>query len=737
MKTKNYLWRTMCGLCMAAAVGMAVTACSGDDDEPGVPPSDKPGEEEVEEGPTGDVSFTLDADDGTVGNGTAAAPFIVAGGTDGLTLSLRQESRYTDPDSTVIIREPVATVGVQVKADTIVAHDLKALLTVGTTPEPEQATEGNNPRRETTRQTFTVGGQEVTFSLSHEIYSIVNSLSQTVEMPYLRLHQAAFGSSEASEETRSAVSVSAISVRPLTQTRSVTVTDSTRYEVDVRFSVSADGVHTEDPTSAPLNFSVTYIGIVETVTEYDDPVADLTYTWSQNGATLTPPLEWNAVSQPTATLTLNQTATYTNMFGTVHTANPVAQVVLTAQADTIWAQSAEDLQQPGTLVALSAEATGESPVENAATYAYTLNDSQTLTFGLHWQSRCTAEDADTHEPLNMPNVRFGELSVKSVMVQELETKEVETLTRYNTLYNVTTTFSLELISEGIGEEKREEVDLVVTTLAATEVKLVKVTYKRDWEWVEPHDNMALFYYAKVHRTRHYSNDESFTDTFMDGGHTANMGWSMGDHGEAPVKGECGEVYFQQGRLEEENIADSIIKFKRTNIITAPQEAKLSVKLYSSREYWGDDISVGMWSLYGTFGRFYDNQTMVLGDDVVIEGDIGTSIPDDLLDRRSGWYVANFGYMGVKSADLYLEHDGELYFSICISYSALCDKRYDQYLLLDGRMFTFIDKDIRPDPQFDFKIEDIPGGWQITHEMRLQYMGRNFYMGFTDVSYLNP
>ena len=711
-------------LCMAATVGMAVTACSGDDDEPGVPPGDKPGEEEVEEGPTGDVSFTLDADDGTVGNGTAAAPFIVAGGTDGLTLSLRQESRYTDPDSTVIIREPVATVGVQVKADTIVAHDLKALLTVGTTTEPEQTIEGNNPRRKTTRQTFTVGGQEVTFSLSHEIYSIVNSLSQTVEMPYLRLHQAAFGSSEASEETRSAVSVSAISVRPLTQTRSVTVTDSTRYEVDVRFSVSAEGVHTEDPTNAPLNFSVTYIGIVETVTEYDDPVADLTYTWSQNGATLTPPLEWNAVSQPTATLTLNQTATYTNMFGTVHTANPVAQVVLAAQADTIWAQSAEDLQQPGTLVALSAESTGESPVENAATYAYTLNDNQTLTFGLHWQSHCTMEDADTHEPLNMPNVRFGELSVKSVTVQELETKEVETLTRYNTLYNVTTTFSLELISEGIGEEKREEVDIVVTTLAATEVKLVKVTYKRDWEWVEPHDNMALFYYAKVHRTRHYSNGESFTDTFMDGGHMADMGYTVPKL-EEPITQNGITLY--EGDIQETYIADSIWIINRTRTLITPKDVDLPVVEIRELPVGFTEPAPGTWDLYFSFGRYYDAQSLNLSDDVIVEGDI-EPMPDYLSDRRPGWYVYQASWCHTAIFSLY---------DMWVSFSTLDDYRYDQYLLIDGQMITFIDKELRPDPEVKFWYEGIPEGWIFHHELFMKYLGRNFYVAVHETVLLNP
>ena len=59
-------------------------------------------------------------------------------------------------------------------------------------------------------------------------------------------------------------------------------------------------------------------------------------------------------------------------------------------------------------------------------------------------------------------------------------------------------------------------------MAVQEVKLVKVTYRKGWEWNTPHDNIILGYFARVYRDRTYSNGKTFTDTFGDMGHFISL-----------------------------------------------------------------------------------------------------------------------------------------------------------------------------------------------------------------------
>ena len=68
--------------------------------------------------------------------------------------------------------------------------------------QSNQTQKGQNPVTHLTTQTFNIGGQTLTFDLSHEVYTYTTSTKQQVEMPYLRLSAAKYG--EAKMETRSA-----------------------------------------------------------------------------------------------------------------------------------------------------------------------------------------------------------------------------------------------------------------------------------------------------------------------------------------------------------------------------------------------------------------------------------------------------------------------------------------------------------------------------------------------------
>lgn len=706
----------MYGACIAAIVALSLASCSGGEEKE-IIPENKPDDSEVK----GDVTFTLKTT-GATGSGTAASPIVVETG-DRLNMTISQENRYTDPDGTLHTCKPVATIKLHAETDTVVAHDLQALLAVAGAPDTKSASEGNNPQRNQTTQTFTIGGQQVVFDLSHEVYSTAGAAAKTVELPYLKPGEARFGSSDAAE-TRAAASLSAISVRPLGLTRAETITDSTMYEVDIRFSLDLESVHTAAASKTPLNFSVKYVGIVETVTELQDPVAGLSYSWSKGGAAVSLPLTWDATRQKTMTLTLDQTATYTNMFGNTITCNPKAQVVLTAAKDTVWADKTETLEQKGILSEPTLTATGENPTENTRGYTYVVN-GQTLTFDLGWQSGLIVADADINEPITMPNARFGELTLKDVKVEERPDEAMKA--RGISLYTVTTTFGLEVVSEGLAEEKREAVEIVATYVAAIEPKLVKVTYKRDWEWVEPHDNMALFYYAKVHRTRHYSNGESYTDTFMDGGHMASMGLALYRKEGDKIDWYDYDLSLDVGPQHEVDLGDSIWVKSRTSILTGDPTIDFSFDK-DLWDYTEEGYTIGHWKNYTSFGRYYDDQNLTLDDDVIVEGDIYAPIPDSLQDRRSGWYVHRTN----------IAHRVSYTFAIVdVAPFWVADSRYDQYLLLDGYMFTFIDKDLRPDPVFRDWSETIPGGWVFGTELKMQYLGRNFSATAIDTVLFNP
>lgn len=721
MKTKTFLWQKVYGACIAAIVALSLASCSGGEEE--IIPENKPDDSEVK----GDVTFTLETT-GATGSGTAASPIVVETG-DRLNMTINQENRYTDPDGTLHTCKPVATIKLHAETDTVVAHDLQALLAVAGAPDTKSASEGSNPQRNQTTQTFAIGGQQVVFDLSHEVYSIAGAAAKAVELPYLKPGEARFGSSDAAE-TRAAASLSAISVRPLGLTRAETITDSTMYEVDIRFSLDLESVHTAAASKTPLNFSVKYVGIVETVTELQDPVAGLSCSWSKGGAAVSLPLTWDATQQKTMTLTLDQTATYTNMFGNTITCNPKAQVVLTAAKDTVWADKTETLEQKGILSEPTLTATGENPTENTRGYTYVVN-GQTLTFDLGWQSGLIVADADINEPITMPNARFGELTLKDVKVEERPDEAMKA--RGISLYTVTTTFGLEVVSEGLAEEKREAVEIVATYVAAIEPKLVRVTYKRDWEWVEPHDNMALFYYAKVHRTRHYSNGESYTDTFMDGGHMAAKGVTFFSQSFNPLitsdwEGN-NEFLLYDGEVHgSTSNSDSVWVFGRTKRLYGPENMTFSwnADVYYN-EFNGDPT--GTWEIYESFGRYYDDQNLTLDDDVIVEGDIEPVVPENLRNRRSGWYVDNPEWVHYVRVFLY---------TISITNTYISDRRYDQYLLIDGQMITFTDKELRPDPEFKYWWEDLPeGGWVFHHELFMKYLGRNFYAAAHDTVLYNP
>lgn len=268
MKVKCYFGRFV-HMCM-----VAMTACMmgcSDNDEPVVPQPPTPDPD------NGEVSFVIDNENGS-GTGTTDSPAEVEKG-ETLNMVISQKSKYTDSDGSVFECEPKATIELFAKLDTVYVKDKNQLTSVQEKPEVTSSQSGTNPIRNAINQKFLIGEQYVNFDLAYEIYNYVNKAEETIEMPYIKVNQANFGSSNANEETpetkaRSETLQPVVTLKALPQTRA-TVSDTVLYEVNVRFNLDIESMNAKTENKQTLAFSVNYLGAVVTTTDVPDPEPEL------------------------------------------------------------------------------------------------------------------------------------------------------------------------------------------------------------------------------------------------------------------------------------------------------------------------------------------------------------------------------------------------------------------------------------------------------------------------------
>lgn len=268
MKLKCYFGRFV-HMCM-----VAMTACMmgcSDNDEPVVPQPPTPDPD------NGEISFVIDNENGN-GTGTTDSPAEVEKG-ETLNMVISQKSKYTDSDGSVFECEPKATIELFAKLDTVYVKDKNQLTSVQEKPEVTSSQSGTNPIRNAINQKFLIGEQYVNFDLAYEIYNYVNKAEETIEMPYIKVNQANFGSSNANEETpetkaRSETLQPVVTLKALPQTRA-TVSDTVLYEVNVRFNLDIESMNAKTENKQTLAFSVNYLGAVVTTTDVPDSEPEL------------------------------------------------------------------------------------------------------------------------------------------------------------------------------------------------------------------------------------------------------------------------------------------------------------------------------------------------------------------------------------------------------------------------------------------------------------------------------
>ena len=664
----------------------------------------------------GEVSFEISNDGGT-GTGTSTSPAEVSKG-DTLNMVISQKSSYTDSDGTVFECEPKATIELFAKLDTVYVEELSQLTNVQDKPEVQTSKEGQDPVVNGINQKFLIGEQYVNFDLAYEVYNYRTVDGETIEMPYVKLNQANFGSSgttEASEpNARSETVIKSITVKPLPKTRA-SISDTTWYEVNAIFNLDIECMNARIENKQNLTFSVTYLGAVTREIELGEPVKELSSTISVLSGTNNTSSPFLANPQEVMSLLFKQNSSYTDSYGNKMTCEPEAKIRIFAQTDTIYAMGKEELEGVPTSQDFVFTASGEDPVLYSAVQLFELG-SQNIQLEMSYEAY-TAKDIENNE-IEMPYLKQNATMPSAATVKELST--VTSSKADTTFYDVRVPIKLETINVGTEDENIQTIELVVSYIGAVvtlkEVpELVRVEYRTGYVWEEAHHNLPLLYYAKVYRDRYYSNGEVFTDEFVDNGHPADVKVCVDTQLDDYPKNYPSEGIFEYDLND--GVTDFITYqsgevFENDSIRIIHCSATISgnPKEIQTRMIDGDRNNTPEdWDSYIT-SKLYDS-SLDIAKDIPSNGIYSAST------RQSGWYFQNLTYDNILS--IILPNDIR---EIFISYVDV--NQYDQYLVIDGRRIEFTD--YYPKRENNFSKENIIGGVKFTHECIVKFMGRNFY-----------
>ena len=712
MKTV-FFWRIV-AIAMFAVVCGTLVSCDKDESTPPTPG--------LTEELKGEVSFSINFGGNSSGNGSSSSPATVQQG-DTLNMAISQISKYTDPDGSVYTCEPKAAIKLSTPNDTLYVKDFQTLTTV--IEKSNVASQSNAGEKQTKKmlQTFDVGGKEVVFDVAYDIFSHVNSLQQRIEMPYIKVNAAQYGAAQPEKaDTRAetpSVSVTGMRIVPhAPQTRGIIV-DSTMYDVNVAFNVAVESVHTKKEQNQTLSFEVSFLAVVEDITEYPDPEMQFNYELHILGGTKSTASPFVLTPGEKLSLEWAETCRYTYFSLKDFTSQtilrePKVSVNLEATKDTIWVANKEELEKlAASDVSISQD--GTNPLVTSGHKVFSMAD-QAIT--LNW-SYDAYEDVDVEgTSVAMPHLELGEPQIVSVSATELTNASVPG--KQAKVYAVEVRLSQELKSVNDAKESTESIEYVVKFIGAIDVKLVKVVYRKDWVWVDSHDNMLLAYYPMVHRDRIYSTGETFTDTFRDLGHLADRYIPLSIGGE-PIQEVSDGVLVRTAWKGD----------TRDSIIICPFSASVPNldKVFDVLEYEGDEPlsqyitpPPGTWDEYETGKRYTDLDISLDGVEVV--GANGVS------DLPSGWYFYRPDYVYNNFVCIYGDEfrllQGEMH--ICF---------YDQFLVIDGRMITFLE--YRGPMDFKYRKENITmpngaPGFVYTTEFRRKFLEKNFYFCRIDSIY---
>lgn len=488
MKVEKMFLRAM-QICMVLAMFCVFYACSEENvtHEP-EPPTEDP----VPAGDAGEVEFDITNNNSECGNngegsgsGTTPEDPAVATAEEGVDMTISAKSSYNDPNGTTFTCEPKATITLSVDLDTVYAKDIETLTKVIGNPNGNTKVTNNtgtNPANYTTNQTFNVGGQNVTFNLGYEVYTHTNSKKQKIEMPYIKVNNANFGACTPTETEAKSRSTETASVRLANVTvvptqkamsRSITVTDTTTYEVTVRFNLDVESKNSANDSKQTLSFEVKYIAVVTETIEYDG--AKLTYEVQSNASPQNGVYVANDPEKPLEIL-VKQESSFMGTDGVTQTGSATTTITAIAPGDVYFANK---------------DAISEDEVKK--------------------HSAITVAEENLTAPLpyyDFEDVKFEGYNIKSSNVTDtLETYHI--VAKYSQVAKP--------VNVETATDKPDELKFAyqIEFIAKVKVELVDTKYEPKIVWT-PHRDWGYTYYYEIYRNRIYSNSKVLTDTFNTG-----------------------------------------------------------------------------------------------------------------------------------------------------------------------------------------------------------------------------
>ena len=429
-KKHSAFWKAWLKVAACAFFALAM-ACSDEGGEGDMPTPTPP---PVPDNTTGSIDFSLKGEDGS--SFSTQEPLNV-GSEEGLELVISQKSSYTDPNGQVYTCEPKASIVLEVKCDTIYAKDLQSLTAVSGTPSKQTEASGTNPVKKQTLQSFSIGGQDVVFDLSHEIYTYTNSQQKKIEMPYIQVGEAKFGKGEAAESK----SVSSpVTLRSLAMSRA-SLTDSTLYEVSAKFNLELATVNTKESQKQTLNFDVKYLAVVENVTEL---TGVLEYALDQT--------EYNLQGGEETVVILEQESKFANGDVAVYTGQPQASISLKAEKARVFVESVDELKSLIDTEDAKTSQEGSNPITHTYQKKYATKN-QSFEFSTSYQVCFTNETGE-----EMPYLKVNEPELIGI---EATAKGSRASVSDTTYYDVKATFSVELEGVNVGKEHKQTLTFTV------------------------------------------------------------------------------------------------------------------------------------------------------------------------------------------------------------------------------------------------------------------------------------
>ena len=354
---------------------------------------------------------------------------------------------------------------------------------------------------------------------------------------------------------------------------------------------------------------------------------------------------------------------------------------------------------------------GSDPTWHSCRQVITLGGGQAIV--VDWSYPSLGNVLVNDEAVAMPWIKLETPQVQAVTVNEGD----------NGTAQVTVRLRQDVTLMNLKEPKTETLEYVVRyTAVKEEPKLVKVTYRKDWEWIltyrPEYDDWLWGCQRIIYREKTSSNGKTYKDTFRDYiklNHDIHVSPSSPPYG--TVSWDGGKIIFYPPNYKpyyNGTFLDSV------SIATASIAVPDLEHLKNLESYHFEDSYLGDWGRYQILRKF-------IGFDLDLSGVtiVGQGLPSDL---ESGWYGGSFSVSHIPFYFKYNpgfqipgNHAAEV--SIGLAFT-------DSFFVIDGQMFTF--NEFVDPPRFKDTVVDFPGdatrgpGKIYKSEIRQRYMGVNFY-----------